>query len=169
MEGGYCHDFPKGARIHGIGGLTDQEAAIVAWWKLPKALRRGEEGSHKWRRVSGGGWRCIEGDAAGEFYDSGWGFSSICTDKKMVRLVEKSGAHRPSIDPWLLIEADRDARWRMGANLLAGVADKLEKYRASWVWMGAARGFEHPDDAPILELSTLVNLQGPVHFEPLPW
>lgn len=168
-EGGYLHDFPKGARIHGIGGLTDYEAAVVAWWKLPKALRRGEEGSHKWRRQDGGGWRCIEGDAAGEYYDSGWGLSAINTEKKRVRLVEKKGTPERVSDGWALIEADRDVRWRKGADLLAGVALQLEKYRASWVWQGAARGFEHPDDLPSLELSAPINPLGPFRFVPLPF
>jgi len=49
-------EFPKGARIHGIGGITKLEKRIVAWWKLPKDLRTGEEGSCIWRRALGGGW-----------------------------------------------------------------------------------------------------------------
>lgn len=48
--------FPHGARIHGIGGITQLEKRIVAWWKLPKDLRTGEEGSCKWNRAIGGGW-----------------------------------------------------------------------------------------------------------------
>lgn len=49
-------EFPKGARIHGIGGITEREKRIVAWWKLPKDLRQGDEGSCRWRRLAGGGW-----------------------------------------------------------------------------------------------------------------
>lgn len=48
--------FPKSARIHGMGGLTKHEKRVVAWWKLPKDLRTGEEGSCIWRRKPGGGW-----------------------------------------------------------------------------------------------------------------
>jgi len=48
--------FPKGARIHGIGGIKKLEKRIIAWWKLPKDLRTGEEGSCIWRRALGGGW-----------------------------------------------------------------------------------------------------------------
>lgn len=52
--------FPKGARLHGIGGLTGMEKRVVAWWKLPKRFRTGEEGSVVWRRIIGGGWRCLD-------------------------------------------------------------------------------------------------------------
>lgn len=52
--------FPAGARIHGSGGLTQREKAIVAWWKLPKDLRTGDEGSCQWRRAPGGGWYNIQ-------------------------------------------------------------------------------------------------------------
>lgn len=48
--------FPKGARIHGIGGIKKLEKRIIAWWKLPKDLRTGAEGSCVWRRALGGGW-----------------------------------------------------------------------------------------------------------------
>lgn len=48
--------FPKGLRLHGIGGLIDHERNVVAWWKLPKDLRQGAEGSCRWRRAVGGGW-----------------------------------------------------------------------------------------------------------------
>jgi len=50
-------DFPHGARIHGVGGLTQHEKRVVAWWKLPKDIRTGEEGSCAWVRAPGGGWR----------------------------------------------------------------------------------------------------------------
>lgn len=52
--------FPKGARLHGIGGLNTMEKRIVAWWKLPKRFRTGVEGSVVWRRIIGGGWRCLD-------------------------------------------------------------------------------------------------------------
>lgn len=49
-------EFPKGARIHGIGGLSGAEKRIVAWWKLPKDMRTGDEGSVRWSKALGGGW-----------------------------------------------------------------------------------------------------------------
>ena len=49
-------EFPKGARIHGTGGLLKVERREIAWWKLPKDLRHGEPGSCIWRRAPGGGW-----------------------------------------------------------------------------------------------------------------
>lgn len=49
-------EFPKGARIHGIGGLSGDEKRVVAWWKLPKDLRTGDEGSVRWSKALGGGW-----------------------------------------------------------------------------------------------------------------
>lgn len=49
-------EFPRGARIHGAGGLLKSERRELAWWKLPKDLRQGEPGSCVWRRAPGGGW-----------------------------------------------------------------------------------------------------------------
>jgi hypothetical protein len=84
--------FPAGARVHGIGGLLKQEARVVAWWKLPKSLRRGVEGSEVWRRAPGGGWVCRDGESAGEFIPPSWGLSAVDTEHKRVRLVVKSPA-----------------------------------------------------------------------------
>lgn len=53
-------EFPSGARIHGTGGMTQHEKRVLAWWKLPKDLRRGSEGSCVWRRAPGGGWYDID-------------------------------------------------------------------------------------------------------------
>lgn len=80
-------DMPKGARIHGVGGLTVTEKRIVAWWKLPKDLRTGEEGSVRWTRNEGGGW--INRDT-GETRESEWGMSA--TGDKTVLLVKKAPA-----------------------------------------------------------------------------
>jgi hypothetical protein len=82
--------FPKGARIHGIGGLEKYEANIIAWWKLPKMLRLGDEGSHVWRRRLGGGWVCIAGESKGLVVESEWGLSAINVVNKRVRLVRKA-------------------------------------------------------------------------------
>lgn len=34
------HDFPKGARIYGVGGLTDLARRVIRYWKAPKWFRK---------------------------------------------------------------------------------------------------------------------------------
>lgn len=146
--------FPKGARIHGIGGLEGDEAAIVAWWKLPKLLRLGAEGSHQWRRRPGGGWLCIVGEAAGQFVDSQWGLSAIDAVHKRVRLVEKpkNGYQRPAIDWGQLISADREYRYELERVQQADVCRRVELQEISPVWRVTYSGgvaSAHLTDAPI--------------------
>lgn len=76
-------EFPQGARIHGTGGLTDRERRIVAWWKLPKDIRRGEEGSEVWRRAPGGGWYNPE---THERFYSQWRLAAFHPGGKLVRI-----------------------------------------------------------------------------------
>lgn len=80
-------EMPRGARIHGVGGITKHEKRVVAWWKLPKDLRHGDEGSVFWRRAKGGGWFCVD---TGEFRPALWGLSAICTKEKTLLLVKKT-------------------------------------------------------------------------------
>lgn len=167
-EGGYCHQFPRGARIHGIGGLTDKEAAIIAWWKLPKALRLGSEGSHIWRRASGGGWRCIEGDALGQFYDSGWGLSSINTEKKRVRLCEKPLVHHDRCIN-SLVDHDKEARYEKVSILRQNWCLPLEKYRVSWGSDGVAVESLILDALPSQSKAIPVNHLGKYQHLPLPF
>lgn len=56
-------EFPKGARIHGNGGLQEDGRAEVAWWNLPTWVRESEAFAHfvkdsgkfqRARRVKGG-------------------------------------------------------------------------------------------------------------------
>jgi hypothetical protein len=150
-------EFPRGARIHGIGGVTADEAAIIAWWKLPKDLRRGDEGSCKWRRHKGGGWVCIEGDARGEIYVCNWGLSAINVKAKQVRLVEKSS--REDWDAgatfgrdWAsLVAATASANYAAGQAAGAAAVASIQTYRRSWIWQGGGPGFVHPTDVPMSE------------------
>lgn len=79
--------FPPGARIHGIGGLTPEEKRIVAWWKLPKDLRQGDEGSCVWRRAPGGGWANNE---TGERVQSEWSIEGHSETWRFVRMVKRA-------------------------------------------------------------------------------
>jgi len=80
-------EFPKGLRLHGIGGLSKQERRVVAWWKLPKDMRHGSEGSCAFRRAVGGGWQNVD---TGEVTASLWGLAAVGQGEFFtVRLVRK--------------------------------------------------------------------------------
>jgi len=80
-------EFPKGLRLHGIGGLEKREKRIIAWWKLPKDMRAGEEGSCGFRRAKGGGWQNVDTD---EITPSQWGLAAVGQGEfSSVRLVRK--------------------------------------------------------------------------------
>lgn len=87
-------EFPKSARIHGTGGLTEHERRVVAWWKLPKDIRRGEEGSEVWRRAPGGGWYNLE---TKERIYSTWRLAAFHPGGKFVRIeqvaADPEGSH----------------------------------------------------------------------------
>lgn len=160
--------FPLGARIHGIGGLTIKEAAIVAWWKLPKALRLGDEGSHKWRRQVGGGWLCVDGDALGRVYHSTFGLCAIDAINKRVRLVEKPKTHHDN-PPSNLVTSWREWVRREGVLSNLRGMQSLEKYRQSLVWHGADEGYQHPTDAPNYVILLLETRLSTIHAGMLPF
>jgi len=164
------HTFPKGARIHGIGGITGREAAIIAWWKLPKVLRLGDEGSHKWRRRLGGGWHCISGEAQGEIYESEWGLCGINAHDKRVRLVPKEKtAQRTTIMYDDVVGMYEDNR----ATINAHYWSEFDRQRSinlaaeSVDWWGMGPRF--PASLSSLELSSPVNQLGKFHSVPLPF
>lgn len=115
--------FPHGARIHGIGGIGELEKRIIAWWKLPKALRTGEEGSCAWRRAVGGGWVNVD---TGALIESEWGISAVAD--KMVRLVKKPQQQFKDYAEIVQqrIEAWKDRQWREMLNLSERLADQRE-------------------------------------------
>lgn len=133
--------YPKGARIHGVGGLTKMEARIVAWWKLPKDLRLGDEGSHVWRRRRGGGWVCIEGGSQGEIYVSGYGVAAINAEKMLVRLVKKQ--HTPEQESkdrqerqqhmQVTTDAYREFCYEVARAEMAAEYDKRTTRRIDWI------------------------------------
>jgi len=45
--------YPKGARIHGSGGLGEQ-LPVLRWWMLPKYVRDAVDAADRMRRVCGG-------------------------------------------------------------------------------------------------------------------
>jgi len=156
-------DFPKGARIHGIGGLTKKEAAIIAWWKLPKALRLGDEGSHKWRRQKGGGWMCIEGGAKGQVYESVWGLVSINMVDKRVRLIEKPIVvhvdppdYVRAINDKIIIERQENYQ-------------KLTRYVPNYIWQGGAIGFTEPKKTTEQDMIDMFDTTGLLQYGETPF
>lgn len=77
-------DFPKGARIYGMGGLTDSDRRIRRWINWPRFVQGNASVSCTWRRATGGGWL----DAStGELWPSEWGLVSLnSTCTRLVRL-----------------------------------------------------------------------------------
>lgn len=61
--------FPKGARLHGCGGLTGAHLQEARYWRRPEWLRVQTEIAQAIRRRSGGGWIDLE---TGEQYESPW-------------------------------------------------------------------------------------------------
>lgn len=60
------HAFPKGARIHGAGGLTGQQLQEHRYWKRPGWLREQTDIEQPVRRVRGG-WIDLD---TGQHYES---------------------------------------------------------------------------------------------------
>lgn len=61
--------FPKGARIHGCGGLQGDQAKEARYWRRPTWLREQTRVHDDVRRKVGGGW--ID-TSTGELYESPW-------------------------------------------------------------------------------------------------
>lgn len=75
-------DFPKGARIYGMGGLTDSDRRIRRWINWPRFVQGNASVSCSWRRATGGGWL---DESTGELWPSEWGLVSL--DRSCTRLV----------------------------------------------------------------------------------
>lgn len=61
-------DLPKGARTHGVGGLSDEGARELRWWKSPLAAREALGKVADIRKVLGG----YADKTTGEFWRSPW-------------------------------------------------------------------------------------------------
>lgn len=123
-------EFPKGLRLHGIGGLKKSERRIVAWWKLPKDLRQGSEGSCAYRRAVGGGWLDVD---SGEVTPSQWGLASVGEGEfSMVRLVRKSVRQESPTRPAVVSEWLGRVR-RESSDRREDWAYQLETNRVRWV------------------------------------
>lgn len=61
--------FPKGARIHGCGGLQGEQRQEASYWRRPQWLRQVTGIQDQVRRRVGGGWLDIE---TGELFESPW-------------------------------------------------------------------------------------------------
>jgi hypothetical protein len=61
--------FPKGARIHGCGGLRGEQRQEASYWRRPAWLREVTSIQDQVRRRVGGGWLDVE---TGELHESPW-------------------------------------------------------------------------------------------------
>lgn len=61
--------FPKGARIHGNGGLKGDKLAEARYWRRPRWLRETTEILQQVRPKKGGGWFDLD---TGEIFESPW-------------------------------------------------------------------------------------------------
>lgn len=61
--------FPKGARIHGCGGLRGDQRQEAQYWRRPRWLRESTAIQDQVRRRVGGGWIDAE---SGEIFESPW-------------------------------------------------------------------------------------------------
>jgi hypothetical protein len=69
-KGGDCSaKFPKGARIHGCGGLQGEQRQEAGYWRRPRWLREATSIQDQVRRQIGGGWIDLD---TGEYYESPW-------------------------------------------------------------------------------------------------
>jgi hypothetical protein len=63
-------EFPRGLRIHGRGGLDEDQRRRVSWWLLPRYVRAVfTELGERVRRAPGGGWFSVD---TGEWMPSSW-------------------------------------------------------------------------------------------------
>jgi len=62
-------EFPKGLRIHGCGGLSEQHRSERAWWLMPRWVRALWSADQRPRRASGGGFVI---QSTGAWYPSIW-------------------------------------------------------------------------------------------------
>lgn len=55
-KGDDVHQFPRGLRLHGRGGLEEAQRRYVAWWLLPRYVREHFSQDDRVTRCRGGGW-----------------------------------------------------------------------------------------------------------------
>jgi len=55
-KGSAVQALPKGLRLHGRGGLTEDMRLVVRWWLLPRYVRENFPLPSSVRRAEGGGW-----------------------------------------------------------------------------------------------------------------
>ena len=85
--------FPRGARIHGVGGLCSVGAAIRRWALWPAYVQGNASVSDRFRPAPGGGYRNAE---TGEFLESefaptGGGYQSFIRVRTTPRQIDAAG------------------------------------------------------------------------------
>ena len=95
--------FPRGARIHGVGGLCSVGAAIRRWALWPAYVQGNASVSDRFRPAPGGGYRNAEtGELLeSEFAPTGGGYQSFIRVRTTPRQIEAAGPfswvhHAPS-------------------------------------------------------------------------
>lgn len=86
-------EFPRGARISGVGGLDDAQRAIRRWVLWPAYVQGNASVHDRFRPAPGGGYR---DDATGvllesEFAPTGGGFSSFIRVRTTPRAIDAAG------------------------------------------------------------------------------
>lgn len=64
--------FPKGARIHGAGGLEEGIRRAKAWLGFPAFVKARADCMDAWKRAPGGGWSSPDGTVWGSEYLRAW-------------------------------------------------------------------------------------------------
>lgn len=85
--------FPRGARIHGVGGLCSVGAAIRRWALWPAYVQGNASISDRFRPAAGGGYLNAETGEflASEFAPTGGGFQSFIRVRTTPRRIDPSG------------------------------------------------------------------------------
>jgi len=81
-KGSTEHEYPKGARISGVGGLHDEGKREKRWWLAPSYVREAMGALANPFRSAGGGW---VDRLTGEWIASAWGLVAI--GRRSIRLV----------------------------------------------------------------------------------
>lgn len=71
-KGTAAHQFPKGARLHGCGGLEPALRRSRAWFSYPAFIKARASIDDRWRRAPGGGWQAPTGDVFPSEHARAW-------------------------------------------------------------------------------------------------
>lgn len=93
--------FPKGARIYGIGGLSEPDRRVRRWLSWPAFVQARAGVNVAARRATGGGW--IVGDS-GEWFPSEWGLSYRSAKGPVCVRLHDHGRPIPADGPYSILQ-----------------------------------------------------------------